>query len=79
MAKSGQAGHQAHPHPVDLGDDRLVGALAISEFRGEPLARTRYLIRRGLIPIYREGRIVIASKAALREAHLRQASQGAAR
>jgi hypothetical protein len=63
---------------MGLGDDRLVGVLAISRFRGERLARTRYLVRIRAFPFYREGRIIVASKAALREDHLRQASRRAA-
>jgi hypothetical protein len=62
---------------TDLADDRLVGVEAISEFRGEPLPRTRYLVRIGAIPVYREGRIICASKRVLLERHL-QAAKGEA-
>jgi hypothetical protein len=62
---------------VDLAIDRLVGIAAIATFRGEDVQRTRYLVRIGAIPFYREGRIIVASKAALREDHLRQASRTA--
>jgi hypothetical protein len=62
---------------VDLATDRLVGVEAIARFRGEDVQRTRYLVRIGAIPFYREGRIIVASKAALREDHLRQATRGA--
>ena len=64
------------PSTVDLATDRLVGIEAIAAFRGEDVQRTRYLVRIRAIPFYREGRIIIASKAALREDHLRQASRG---
>jgi hypothetical protein len=60
---------------VDLAADRLVGIEAIAKFRGEDIQRTRYLVRIGAFPFYREGRIIVASKAALREDHLRQASR----
>jgi hypothetical protein len=52
-------------------DDRLVGARRISEFRGEDVRRTYYLLERGIIPASREGRMYVASKRALREQHER--------
>jgi hypothetical protein len=74
-----EGGEGEYTPPVDLGDDRLVGVEAIAAFRGEPLARTRHLIRIRAFPFYREGRIIVASKVALREDHLRQASRGVSR
>jgi hypothetical protein len=62
---------------LNIGDERLVGADAIAAFRGEPVERIRYLIRRGLIPIYREGSRIVASRRVLREHHL-QAAKGEA-
>jgi hypothetical protein len=62
---------------VDLAGDRLVGVQEIADFRGEAVVRTRHLVRIRAFPFYREGRIIIASKAALRADHLRQASRGA--
>jgi hypothetical protein len=59
---------------LSIADDRLVGAKAIAEFRGEKIERTRYLLRLGLIPVYREGAAIIASKRVLREHHLAAAS-----
>jgi hypothetical protein len=50
-----------------LADDRLVGAEAIAEFRGEQVRRTRYLLERGDIPHGREGNLFVASKRVLRE------------
>jgi hypothetical protein len=55
---------------LNVGNDRLVGAEAIAEFRGEDVARTSYLIRCGRIPVYREGRLIVASRRTLREHHL---------
>jgi hypothetical protein len=60
---------------LDFCSDRLVGSNAIAEFRGEPVERTRYLIRRNLIPTYREGTRIIASRRVLLEHHIR-ASRG---
>ena len=59
---------------LSVADDRLVGAREIAQFRGEPIARTRYLIRRGLIPFYREGATIVASRRALREQHIEASS-----
>jgi hypothetical protein len=53
--------------------DKLRTAQEIAEFIGEPLDRTRYLIRNRLIPFGREGRRIIASRAALR-AHYSKAT-----
>ena len=53
--------------------DKLVGVAAIAKFRGEPFARTKYLLRIGAIPHYREGRVICASKLVLREHHLEAA------
>ena len=49
----------------NLAADRLDGAEAIAEFRGEPIHRTRYLLRSGLIPHGREGDRIVASKRVL--------------
>jgi hypothetical protein len=55
-------------HETDtIADDRLVGAEAIAKFRGDSVRRTRYLIERGLLPVGREGDIIVASKRTLRE------------
>jgi len=37
---------------LDIAEDRLNGAEAIAAFRGEPVFRTRYLIRKGLLPYF---------------------------
>jgi|RhiMethySRZTD1v2_1073278.scaffolds.fasta_scaffold11523_2 hypothetical protein len=60
---------------LDFSNDRLVGTEAIAEFRGESVERTRYLIRRNVIPTYREGTRIIASRRVLIEHHIR-ASKG---
>ena len=65
---------QTH-YDLDFSSDRLVGTEAIAEFRGETVERTRYLIRRNLIPTYREGTRIIASRRVLLEHHIR-ASKG---
>jgi len=62
---------------LDIAADRLNGAGAIAAFRGEPLHRTRYLIRIGAIPVAREGERIVASKRALLE-HWRKATSGEA-
>ena len=49
----------------NLAADRLDGAEAIANFRGEPVHRTRYLLRSGLIPHGREGDRIVASKRVL--------------
>ena len=53
--------------PDTIADDRLEGAEAIAQFRGEPVRRTRYLLGRGVIPHGREGDRFVASKRVLRE------------
>ena len=63
---------------LDIASDRLDGAQAIADFRGEELHRTRYLIRKNLIPYAREGERIVASKRALREHWLRATSGEAA-
>ena len=40
-----------------FGDDLLTGAAEIAAFRGEPLRRTNYLLERGHLPAFKEGRI----------------------
>jgi hypothetical protein len=52
---------------LDIAIDRLDGAEAIAAFRGEPIHRTRYLIRKGLIPVAHEGERIVGSKRRLRE------------
>jgi hypothetical protein len=52
--------------PDDLADDRLVGVAAIAQFRNESRRRTQYLIDIGELPHGREGRVIVASKRALR-------------
>jgi hypothetical protein len=80
MSNISQKALQAHfraqsaTHDLSVADDRLVGAKAIAEFRGEKIERTRYLLRRGLIPVYQEGATIIASKGVLREHHRSAAS-----
>ena len=76
------ASGQAIPVPtdietLDIASDRLNGAEAIAAFRGEPLHRTRYLIRIGAIPVAREGERIVASKRALLE-HWRKTTSGEA-
>jgi hypothetical protein len=51
---------------LDIAEDRLNGAEAIAAFRGEPVFRTRYLIRKGLLPVAREGQRIVGSKRVLR-------------
>jgi hypothetical protein len=60
---------------LDIASDRLDGAQATADFRGEPLHRTRYLIRKGLIHVSREGERIVASKRALRQ-QWRKATNG---
>jgi hypothetical protein len=60
-----------------IADDRLVGAKAISDFRGEPVRRTRYLLQKGLIPHGYEGTLLVASKKRLREHWLETTGGGA--
>jgi hypothetical protein len=72
MAKTQQASET--PETLILKRDILRGAQAIADFRGEALDRTRYLIRKKLIPTYREGGIICASKRALIEHHVRLAA-----
>jgi hypothetical protein len=55
---------------LDLGADRLVGAREIARFRNEPVERTRYLIKQGVIKTYKEGATIISSRYALNKAHL---------
>jgi hypothetical protein len=50
-----------------LGDDRLVGVTAIAKFRHEKERRTRHLIDKGVLPVGKEGNLVVASKRRLRE------------
>jgi hypothetical protein len=64
---------------LDIASDRLDGAEAIAAFRGEPIHRTRYLIRKGLLPVAREGERLVGSKRVLREHYLAgQSAKGAA-
>jgi hypothetical protein len=55
---------------LDIASDRLDGAEAIAAFRGEPIHRTRYLIRKGLIPVAHEGERIVGSKRRLREHYI---------
>jgi hypothetical protein len=55
---------------LNIASDRLNGAEAIAAFRGEPVHRTRYLIRKGLLPVAREGERIVASKRVLREHYI---------
>jgi hypothetical protein len=65
-----------HPEEADdLAADRLVGAEAIAEYRGEPVRRTRHLLDLNLIPHGKEGRLIVASKRKLRE-HWAQTTGG---
>jgi hypothetical protein len=52
-----------------LADDRLVGAEAIGRFIDPRLSprETRRLLETGLYPAWREGRVYVASKTAIRE------------
>ena len=62
---------------LNIAEDRLDGAEAIAAFRGEPVHRTRYLIRKGLLPVAREGERIVGSKRRLTE-HYLAATGGAA-
>ena len=55
---------------LNIADDRLNGAEAIAAFRGEPVHRTRYLIRKGLLPVAHEGERIVGSKRRLREHYI---------
>jgi hypothetical protein len=59
---------------LDLANDILRGAEAIAAFTGDPVERVRYLIRRKLIPHYRQGSRICASKRVLTEHHLAAAT-----
>jgi hypothetical protein len=64
---------------LNIADDRLNGAQEIADFRGEPIHRTRYLIRKGLIPVAHEGERIVGSKRCLREHYIAATSgKGAA-
>jgi len=52
---------------LNIAEDRLNGAEAIAAFRGEPVFRMRYLIRKGLLPVAREGQRIVGSKRVLRD------------
>jgi len=54
-----------------LANDILRGAKAIADFIGETEKRTRYLAERAVIPVGKEGGILIASKRRLRERYER--------
>ena len=62
---------------LDLANDILRRAEAIAAFTGDPVERVRYLVRRNLIPHYRQGSRICASKQVLRDRHL-QAARGEA-
>ena len=47
---------------LNIASDRLNGAEAIAAFRGEPVFRTRYLIRKGLLPVAREGQRIVGRR-----------------
>jgi hypothetical protein len=55
---------------LDLGDDRLCGAREIARHRNEAIEKTRYLLKCGRIPHYKEGALIVSSKLALNKAHL---------
>jgi hypothetical protein len=59
---------------LDIASDRLDGAEAIAAFRGENVHRTRYLIRKGLLPVAREGERIVGSKRRLREHYIANTS-----
>jgi len=40
-----------------FGDDLLTGAEEIAGYTGDSLRRTNYLLEKGLLPAYKEGRI----------------------
>ena len=40
-----------------FGDDLLTGAAEIAAYRGDPVRRTTYLLEKGLLPAFKEGRI----------------------
>jgi hypothetical protein len=64
----------SHAESLDIAEDRLDGAEAIAAFRGEPVHRTRYLIRKGLLPVAHEGERIIGSKRRLREHYIESTS-----
>jgi hypothetical protein len=55
---------------LNIADDRLNGAEEIAKFRGEPVHRTRYLIRKKMIPVAFEGERIVGSKRRLREHYI---------
>jgi hypothetical protein len=59
---------------LNLGEDRLYGAREIARHRNEAVERTRYLIAQGIIPVYREGASLVASKYVLNKVHLAAAA-----
>jgi hypothetical protein len=62
---------------LDIASDRLEGAEAIRDFikPGMAMRTARRLLEDGIWPCWREGRLYVASKAALRE-HWRQKTRG---
>ena len=60
----------------DVGSDRLRGIKSIAQFLQEPERRVGYLIKRGLIPVGREGNAVVASKTTLRGHHRNMTGSG---
>jgi hypothetical protein len=58
---------------LSLKSDRLRGAKKIADFRGDDLRRTYYLLERKIIPAFKEGRVWVASKQALRDQYEHQA------
>jgi hypothetical protein len=56
-----------HPLAESIADDILRGARAIASFLGEDKRRVFYLAERGIVPIGREGKNLVASKRRLRQ------------
>ena len=50
----------------NVASDKLSGVAAISEFIGEPVRRTHYLLERKMIPAGKVGAIWVASRRALK-------------
>jgi hypothetical protein len=60
---------------ASIADDRLETVEAIAEFLGVDLRRCRHLIHLGLLPVGREGRVIVASKQRLMD-HWREVTRG---
>jgi hypothetical protein len=68
-AASAVAANSASPEAHSFADDRLVGVGAIAKFIDPNLSlwKAQRLLEEGYYPSWREGRIYVASKAALAE------------